>query len=86
MRAQSLHSFLTPVNLWTVTHQAPLSIGFSRQEYWSGFPSPPVGNLLGPGTDAMPPEAPAFQADYLPLGHRGSQSIGIKIGKYINRT
>ena len=34
---------------WTVAHQAPLSMGFSRQEYWSGFPCPPPGNLSDPG-------------------------------------
>ena len=37
--------FETP---WTVAHQAPLSLGFSRQEYWSGLPCPPPGNLLWP--------------------------------------
>ena len=40
--------FATP---WTVAHQAPLSRGFSRQEYWSGLPCPPPGDLLDPGTD-----------------------------------
>ena len=39
--AQLLQSCLTLCNLWTVTHQAPLSMGFSRQEYWSGLPCPP---------------------------------------------
>ena len=38
--------FATP---WTVAHQAPLSMGFSRQEYWSGFPFPSPGNLPDPG-------------------------------------
>ena len=33
------------VTLWTIAHQAPLSMGFSRQEYWSGFPCPPPGDL-----------------------------------------
>ena len=32
--------------LWTLAHQAPLSMGFSRQEYWSGLPGPPLGDLL----------------------------------------
>ena len=36
-------------NLWTVAHQAPLSMGFSRQEYWSGLPCPPPGDLPDPG-------------------------------------
>ena len=35
--------------LWIVALQAPLSMGFSRQEYWSGLPCPPPGNLPGPG-------------------------------------
>ena len=39
------------VTLWTVTHQAPLSMGFSRQEYWSELPCPPPGDLLNPGTE-----------------------------------
>ena len=34
---------------WTVAHQAPLSMEFSRQEYWNGLPSPPPGNLPDPG-------------------------------------
>ena len=39
--------FVTP---WTVVHQAPLSMGFSRQEYWSGLPFPPAGYLPRDGT------------------------------------
>ena len=37
--------------LWTVAHQAPLSMGFSRQEYWSGLPFPPPGDLLNAWTE-----------------------------------
>ena len=37
--------------LWTVAHQAPLSMGFSRQEYWSGLPCPPLGGLPNPGIE-----------------------------------
>ena len=37
------------VTLWAVAHQAPLSMGFSRQEYWSGLPCPPPGDLPDPG-------------------------------------
>ena len=40
---------------WTVAHQAPLSMGFSRQEYWSGLPFPPPGELPYPGTEPMSP-------------------------------
>ena len=51
--------FVTP---WTVAHWAPLSIGFSRQEYWSGLPFPTPGDLPDSG---IKPESPALQADYL---------------------
>ena len=49
MGAQLFQSclFATP---WTVAHQAPLSMGFSRQEYWSGLLCPPPGDLPDPGT------------------------------------
>ena len=49
--------FVTP---WTVAHQAPLSMGFSRQQYWSGLPFPPPGDLSDPGIE---PRFPALQAD-----------------------
>ena len=39
------------VTLWTVVHQAPLSMGFSSQEYWSGLPCPPSGDLPDLGTE-----------------------------------
>ena len=43
--------------LWTVARQAPLSMGFPRQEYWSGLPFPSPGDLLDPG---MEPTSPAL--------------------------
>ena len=48
--------------LWTVTYQAPLSMGFSRQEYWSGLPFPSPGDLPDPGIE---PGSVALQADAL---------------------
>ena len=39
--------------LWTETHQAPLSMGFSRQEYWTGLPCPPPGDLSDPGIEPV---------------------------------
>ena len=48
--------------LWTVTHQAPPSMGFSRQEYWSGLPFPSPGDLPDPG---IKPRSPTLQADAL---------------------
>ena len=52
--------FVTP---WTVTYQGPPSMGFSRQEYWSGFPFPSPGDLPHPG---IQPGSAALQADALP--------------------
>ena len=49
--------------------QAPLSMGLSRQEYWSGLPFPPPGDLLDPGIE---PVYPVLQVDSLPLSHQGS--------------
>ena len=54
------------VTLWTVACQAPLSMGFSRQEYWSGLPFPVPGHLPDPGIE---PTAPSWQAGSLPLSH-----------------
>ena len=48
---------------WTVDHQAPLSVGFSRQECWSGLPCPPP-DLPDPGTEPMSAVSPALQTDY----------------------
>ena len=50
------------VTLWTVAHQAPSSMGFSRHEYWSGLPFPSPGDLPNPG---IKPRSPALQADAL---------------------
>ena len=57
--------FATP---WTTAHQAPLSMEFSRQGYWSGFPFPPPGNLSNTGFEPM---SSSLQADSLPLHHPG---------------
>ena len=48
---------------WTVICQAPLSMGFSREEYWNGLPFPSPEDLPDPGTE---PGSPALQADSLP--------------------
>ena len=47
---------------WTIARQAPLSMGFSRQKYWSGLPCPPPGDLLHPGIE---PRSPASQVNSL---------------------
>ena len=53
-------SCLTLVTPWTVVFQAPLSMGFSRQEYWSELSFPLLGHVLNPGIE---PKSPALQAD-----------------------
>ena len=57
--AQSCLTLATP---WTVAYQASPSMGFSRQEYWSGLPFPSPGDLPNPGIE---PRSPALQADAL---------------------
>ena len=52
------HTFVTP---WTIAHQAPLSMEFSRPEYWSGLPFPSPRDLPDPG---IKPGSPTLQADY----------------------
>ena len=54
------------VTLRTVTHQAPLNMRFSRQEYWSGL-CPPPGDLPNPGTEPISLKSPDWQVDSLPL-------------------
>ena len=51
------------VSAWTIACQAPLSMEFSRQEYWNGFPFPSPENLPNPGIE---PKSPALQTDSLP--------------------
>ena len=50
---------------WTVARQAPLSMGFSRQEYWSGLPFPPAGDLPNPGTEPISLASPALAGGFL---------------------
>ena len=62
--------FVTP---WTVARQAPLSMGFFRQECWSGLPFPTPGDHPGPGIKPSSPVPPALKVDSLlpePLGVR----------------
>ena len=58
--SQSCSTLVTP---WAVAHQVPLSMEFSRQEYWSGLPRPSPGDLPNSETE---PESPSLQADSLP--------------------
>ena len=61
-------SFATP---WTIAYQAPLSMGFPRQEYWSVLPFPSLGDLPDPGIE---PASPALQVDSLLLSHQERQA------------
>ena len=58
---------------WVVAYQAPLSMGFSRQGYWSGLPFPSPGDLPDPGIE---PGSPVLQADALP-----SEPLGKPLGE-----
>ena len=57
--------------LWTIVRQAPLSMGFSRQEYWSGLPCPPPGDLPNPGIESLSLSLLHWQAGSLPLAPPG---------------
>ena len=70
-------SFATP---WTVVYQAPLSMGFSRQEYQSKLPFPSPGDLPDPG---IKPESPEL-ANALSLNHQGSPCVRNSLSLNIN--
>ena len=65
---------------WTVARQAPLSIVFPRQEYWSGLPFPSPWDLPDPG---IQPRSPALQVDSLPLSHLGSPTPKVSTIQHI---
>ena len=67
--AQSCPTLCDP---WTVAHQAPLSMGFSRKEYWSGLPFPSPGDLPNPGIESG---SPTLQADALTSDPPGKKHI-----------
>ena len=67
--------FVTP---WIVAHQALLSMGFSRQEDWSGLSFPSPGDLPDPGIE---PRSPASQGDSLPSEPAGKPEIGTKVSE-----
>ena len=69
--------------VWTVAPQAPLSIGFSRQEYWSGLPFLPLGDLPIPGIEPVSPASPALQVESLLLNHQGSPKNRIVVPRKV---
>ena len=60
---------------WTIARQAPLSMDFSRQEYWSRVPLSSSGNIPNPGIE---PASSEMQVDSLPLSHQGSLLGGVE--------
>ena len=65
VHAQSLSHILVFVTPWTVAHQAPLSIGFPRQEHWNGLPFPSPGDFPNPGIKLESPAAPALAGRFV---------------------
>ena len=61
-----------PTDWGPPARQAPLSLGFSRQELWSGVPFPPLGDLPNPGMETASPASPSLAGDSLPLSGLGS--------------
>ena len=69
------NSSVTP---WTVAHQAPLSMEFSRQEYWSGLPFPPRGDLPDPGIEAVLPVSPALAGGFFTTEPPGKPLVSLE--------
>ena len=67
-------SLATP---WTVAHQAPLSMGFSKKEYWSGLPFPPPEDLPNPGIKPMSPALAGGFFTTEPLGKHSNKYVSI---------
>ena len=53
---------------WTVAHQAPLSMGFPWEDYWSGLPFPPPGDLPDPGIEPLSSASPALAGGFFTTG------------------
>ena len=82
MKVKSLSRVRLFAILWTVAYQTPPSMGFSRQEYWSGLPFPSPGDLPNPGIE---PLSLVLQVNSLPLSHQRSPSISERIAKNIRK-
>ena len=63
------------VTLWTVACQVPLSTEFSRQEYWSGLPFPPPGDLPDPGIKPASPRFPTLKGGFFTAEPPGKPSL-----------
>ena len=67
--------FATP---WTIAHQVPLSMEFSRHEYWSGLPFPPPGDLPEPGTEPVSLKSPALASGLFTTETPGKPNLANK--------
>ena len=76
------NSFVTP---WTLTDQAPLSMAFPRQEYWSELPFHSLGDLPDPGIEPMSPALVGRFFTAEPSGKPGKSSRQVEIGNHISR-
>ena len=68
--------------LWTIAHQAPLSMGFARQEYWSRSPFPPPGDLPNPGIEHVSPVSPILAGRFFTSWAReviGGRDLAMKL-------
>ena len=75
VRVQSLNRVGLIATLWTVAHQAALSTGLFRQEYWSGLPLPSPGDLRDPGTESMSLVSPILVGGFFTPGSPGKPSL-----------
>ena len=71
MSTQSHSHIQLFVTQWTVAHQAPLSMEFSRQECWSGLPFPPPRDLLDPGIEPISPASPDLSGGFFNIESPG---------------
>ena len=72
MKVKALSHVQLSVTPWTGPLQPSLSMGFPRQDYWSGFPFPSPGDLPHPGVECGSPISPASVVRSLPVSHQGS--------------
>ena len=79
VKVKSLSRVRLSATPWTVAYQAPPSMGFSRQEYWSGVPFPSPGDLPDPGIE---PGSPTFQADTLTSESPGKPEPHLKLADF----
>ena len=76
VHAKLLKSHIRYATLWTLAHQAPLSVSFSRLEYWSELPLPPLGNLPDPGIEPTSLRSPVLAVGFLTTSATWQSCLG----------